>query len=77
LKKLFYITLDLILSIFLIILLIVIIIALKIYFKKIVLNNLFMISLTRDSVKATKKLNARRFLNNFFGHPGFQINTYV
>ncbi len=75
-KKLFYITLDLILSFFLIILLIVIIIALKIHFKKIVLNNLFMISLTRDSVKATKKLNARKFLNNFFGHPGFKL-TYV
>ncbi|PPR77276.1 MAG: Glycosyltransferase Gtf1, partial [Alphaproteobacteria bacterium MarineAlpha2_Bin1] len=41
-----------------------------------VLNNLNIISLTRDSVKITKKINTRKFLNDFFGHPGFKL-TYV
>ena len=34
------------------------------------------LSLSRDSVKLTKQLNSRNFLNDFYGHPGFKM-TYV
>ena len=74
--KFFFIIIDLFISLILSIFSVFFILILKIYFNKIILNKLNIVSLTRDTVEDTKKINNRKFLNDFFGHPGFNL-TYV
>ena len=67
---------DFFLSIALFVFSIIFFIILKFYLRKINLISSNIVSLSRDSISSTKKLNSRSFLNDFYGHPGFK-KTYV